>query len=320
MKMRFAFVLLALAAALPAARAQTEDWPARPVHIVVSFPPGGFTDVVARMLAAGLSEDLGQQFIVDNRPGAGGTIGNEFVVNSKPDGYTAIVMPSSFAATPAIYKLAYDPIKGIAPVTMIGAGPFVLVVHPAVQAGSLKELIELARAKPGTLNFGSAGVGTDLHLGLELFQQLAGIKLVHVPYKGIAPAFNDLVGGRIQLMLSTPQSAAVNIKSGKLRAIAVTAAQRSPMMPDLPAIGELVPGYSVRVWFGVGTTAGTPSEVIARLNRAVAQILTRPAMQERLRAGGVEPAHTTPEEFARVIAQDFATWSKVIKTGNIKVD
>jgi len=319
MKSRIALLLLALAAALPA-HAQTEEWPARPVRIVVSFPPGGFTDVVARLLAAGLSEDLGQQFIVDNRPGAGGTIGTEFVVNSKPDGYTTIVMPSSFAAGAAIYKLAYDPIKGIAPVTMLGAGPFVLVVNPSVQATSLKELIELAREKPGTLNFGSAGVGTDLHLGLELFQQMAGIGLVHVPYKGIAPAFNDLVGGRIQIMLSTPQTAAVNLKSGKLRALAVTTVRRFPMMPDLPAVGELVPGYSVRVWFGMGTTAGTPGDVVARLNQAVAKILTRPNVVQRLRAGGVEPMHTTPEEFANVIAQDFATWSKVIKTGNIKVD
>ena len=320
MKIRHVFLLLALAAALPAAHAQTGEWPGKPVRIVVSFPPGGFTDVIARILAVRLSEGFGQQFIVDNRPGAGGTIGNEFVANSKPDGYTAVVMPSSFAATPAIYKLTYDPIKGIAPIAMIAAGPLVLVVHPAVKATNLKELIELARAKPGALNFGSAGVGTDLHLALELFRQLTKTHMVHVPYKGIAPAFNDLLGGAIQLMLSTPLSVSVHIKSGKLRAIAVTTEQRSPAMPDLPAISELVPGYSARVWFGLGAPAGTPSEIVSRLNQSVAHFLNQPEVQKRLRVGGVEPAHSTPEEFSRVIARDFAMWSKVIKTGNIKVD
>ena len=319
MKIGYAILLLALAAALPTAHAQ--EWPARPVRIVVAFPPGGLTDVLARTLAQRLSEEFGQQFFVDNRAGgAGGTIGIEFVVNSRPDGYTTIVLPASFAAAPAVYKLSFDPIKGIAPIAMIAASPFVLVVHPAVKATNLKELIELARAKPGALNFGSSGVGTDLHLALELFRQLTGTNLVHVPYKGIAPALNDLLGGAIQLMLSTPLSAAVHVKSGKLRALAVTGEQRSPAMPDLPSISELVPGYSARAWFGLGAPAGTPNEIVSRLNQSVAQILNQPEMQERLRAGGVEPAHSTPEEFSRVIARDFAMWAKVIKTGNIKVD
>ena len=320
MKIRRALLLLALAVAIPAAHAQTGEWPARPVRIVVSFPPGGFTDVIARMLAVRLSEEFGQQFIVDNRPGAGGTIGNEFVANAKPDGYTTILMPASFAATPALYQLAYDPIKSIAPVTMIAAGGFVLVVHPAVKATSLKELIELARAKPGTLNYGSSGAGTDLHLALELFRQLTNIDMVHVPYKGIAPAINDLLGGAIHLMLSTPQSVAVHIKAGKLRPLAVTSEQRSPAMPELPAVSELVPGYSARAWFGMGVTAGTPNEIILRLNQAVARIIEQPELQARVRAGGLEPMHNTPEEFARVIARDFAMWSKVIKAGNIKVN
>jgi len=319
MKIGYAILLLALAAALPTSHAQ--EWPARPVRIVVAFPPGGLTDVLARTLAQRLSEEFGQQFFVDNRAGgAGGTIGIEFVVNSRPDGYTTIVLPASFAAAPAVYKLSFDPIKGIAPIAMIAASPFVLVVHPAVKANNLKELIELARAKPGALNFGSSGVGTDLHLALELFRQLTGTNLVHVPYKGIAPALNDLLGGAIQLMLSTPLSAAVHVKSGKLRALAVTGEQRSPAMPDLPSISELVPGYSARAWFGLGAPAGTPNEIVSRLNQSVAQILNQPEMQERLRAGGVEPAHSTPEEFSRVIARDFAMWSNVIKTGNIKAD
>jgi tripartite-type tricarboxylate transporter receptor subunit TctC len=203
---------------------------------------------------------------------------------------------------------------------MIAAGGFVLVVHPSVKAGSLKELIELARAKPGALNFGSSGAGTDLHLALELFRQLTNTDMVHVPYKGIAPAINDLLGGAIHLMLSTPQSIAVHIKSGRVRPLAVTSEQRSPAMPELPAISELVPGYSARAWFGLGATAGTPNEIIVRLNRSVARILGEPEVQQRLRSGGVEPAPTTPDEFARIIARDFAMWSKVIKTGNIKVN
>ena len=320
MKIRHALLLLALALAVPVAQAQTAEWPARPVRIVVSFPPGGFTDVIARMFAQRLSEEFGQQFIVDNRPGAGGTMGNEFVANSKPDGYTTVLMPASFAATPALYQLTYDPIKAIAPVSMIAAGGFVLVVHPSVKAGSLKELIELARAKPGALNFGSSGAGTDLHLALELFRQLTNADMVHVPYKGIAPAINDLLGGAIHLMLSTPQSIAVHIKSGRVRPLAVTSEQRSPAMPELPAISELVPGYSARAWFGLGATAGTPNEIIVRLNRSVVRILGEPEVQQRLRSGGVEPAPTTPDEFARTIARDFAMWSKVIKSGNIKVN
>jgi tripartite-type tricarboxylate transporter receptor subunit TctC len=318
MKKWFAFLLLALAAALSAAHAQ--EWPARPVRIVVAFPPGGLTDVLARMFAARLSEEFGQPFIVDNRPGAGGTIGTEHVVNSKPDGYTTILLPSSFAATPGMYKLAYDPIKGIAPIAIIATMPFVLLVHPSVKANNPKELIELARANPGTLNFGSAGVGTDLHLALELFRQMTNTDMVHVAYKGIAPALSDLLGGTIQLMYSTALSASPHLKSGKLRAIAVSTEQRSPAMPDLPSISETVPGYTPKFWFGMGATGGTPNEIVTLLNQAVARSLTKPDVQERLRAGGVEPAHSTSEEFSRVIAHDIAMWSNVIKTGNIKAN
>jgi len=318
MKMRFSVLLLAVAAALPVAHAQ--EWPARPVRIVVAFPPGGFTDVIARMFSVRLSEESGQPFIVDNRPGAGGTIGTEFVVNSKPDGYTTILLPSSFSTNAALYKPPYDPINGIAAVSLIATMPYVLVVHPTVKANNLKELIELARAKPGTLNYGSAGVGTDLHLALELFRQLSGTDMVHVAYKGIAPALNDLLGGTIHLMFSTPLSVAPHLRAGKLRAIAVSSEQRSSATPDLPSIGELVPGYAPKFWFGMGATTGTPKETILKLNQALGRILEQPGVQERLRAGGVDPTHSTPEEFSRIIAQDVAMWSKVIKTGNIKPD
>ena len=320
MKTRRALLVLALAAALPAAQAQTGKWPEKPVRVVVPFPPGGTTDVVARTFAPQLSEEYGQQFIVDNRGGAGGAIGAEIAARANPDGYTIIVVTSSYAANAVLYKLPYDPVKGIAPISMISILPFILVVHPSVKAGNLKEFIELARAKPGVLNFGSPGTGSTPHLAGELFQQMARIKLVHVAYKGDGPALTDLLGGQIQTLLATELVLGPQIKAGKLRALAVTTAKRSRSLPDLPAIGELVPGYSVDGWAGMWAPAGTPREIIARLNQSVARILKQPEVQERLRAGGAEAAHSTPEGFASAISQDIATWSKVVKAGNIKID
>ena len=320
MKTRRALLVLALAAALPAAQAQTGKWPEKPVRVVVPFPPGGTTDVVARTFAPQLSEEYGQQFIVDNRGGAGGAIGAEIAARANPDGYTIIVVTSSYAANAVLYKLPYDPVKGIAPISMISILPFILVVHPSVKAGNLKDFIELARAQPGVLNFGSPGTGSTPHLAGELFQQMSRTKFVHVAYKGDGPALTDLLGGQIQTLLATELVLGPQIKAGKLRALAVTTAKRSPSMPDLPAIGELVPGYAVDGWAGMWAPAGTPREIIARLNQSVARILKQPEVQERLRAGGAEAAHSTPEGFASAISQDIATWSKVVKAGNIKID
>ncbi len=290
------------------------------MRVIVPFPPGGTTDVVARTFAPRLAEEYGQQFIVDNRGGAGGAIGAEIAARANPDGYTIIVVTSSYAATAVLYKLPYDPVKGIAPISMISILPFILAVHPSVKAGSLKEFIELARAQPGVLNFGSPGTGSTPHLAGELFQQMTRTKWVHVAYKGDSPAVIDLLGGQIQVMVATELVLGVHIKAGKLRPLAVTTAQRSPSLPDLPAIGELVPGYAVDGWAGMWAPAGTPSEIVARLNRSVARILKLPEVQERLRAGGAEPAHSAPEGFAHAITRDIATWSKVVKDGNIKVD
>jgi tripartite-type tricarboxylate transporter receptor subunit TctC len=320
MKRRRALLVLALAAALPAAQGQTGKWPEKPVRVVVPFPPGGTTDVVARTFAPRLSEEYGQQFVVDNRGGAGGAIGAEIAARANPDGYTIIVVTSSYAANAVLYKLPYDPVKGIAPISMISILPFILVVHPSVNAGNLKEFIELARAQPGVLNFGSPGIGSTPHLAGELFQQMTRTKMVHVAYKGDGPALTDLLGGQIQAMVATELVLGPQIKARKLRALAVTTAQRSPAMPDLPAIGELVPGYSVDGWAGMWAPAGTPKEIVSRLNQSVAHILKLPDVQERLRAGGAEPAHSTPEAFARAITQDIATWSKVVKAGNIRID
>jgi len=290
------------------------------VRVIVPFPAGGSTDIVARLLAAPLSEEFGQQFIVDNRGGAGGTIGAEIAARANPDGYTIIVVASSYVTAAALYKLPYDPVKGIAPISMINTGALMLAVHASMKVANLKEFIELVRAKPGTLNFGSPGTGSAPHLAAVLFQQMTGTNMVHVPYKGDAPAIADLLAGQIHVMLLSGPALFPQIKAGRLRALAVITEQRSPAMPDLPAVSELVPGYSQTAWNGMWAPAGTPREIISRLNRALGRILKQPEVQERLRAVGREPAHTTPEEFGRVIARDVAKWSKVVKAANIRID
>jgi len=320
MKRRRVLLLLLVAAALPAAQAQTGKWPEKPVRVVVPFPPGGTTDIVARMMTARLSEEFGQQFIVDNRGGAGGMIGAEIAARANPDGYTIAVVASSYATNAALYRLPYDPVKGIAPISMVNIVPFILAVHPAVKAGNLKEFIEFARAKPGALNFATPGTGSTTHLAAELFWQMTKTDMVHVPYKGNTPALADLLGGQVHATFATGVVLDPHIKAGKLRALGVTTRQRSPAMPDLPAISEFVPGYSVEGWVGIWAPAGTTMEIVSRINQAIARILKQPDVRERFRAGGAEPAHSTPGEFAHAIAQDIATWSKVVKTGNIKIN
>ncbi len=316
-------LLMALFAVVPVVRAQPAQsvtWPTKPVRVIVPFPAGGTTDVVARTFAPKLSEEYGQQFVVDNRGGAGGAIGAEIAARANPDGYTIIVVTSSYAANAVLYKLPYDPVKGIAPVSMISVLPFILAVHPSVKAGNLKAFIELARAQPGALNFGSPGTGSTPHLAGELFQQMTQSQWTHVAYKGDGAALTDLIGGQIQTVIATELVLGAQIKAGKVRALAVTTAKRSPTLPDLPAIGEVVTGYVVDGWAGLWAPAGTPAAIVSRLNASVARILKQPEVQERLRAGGGEPTPSTAEGFARVIAQDIATWAKVVKTGNIKLN
>jgi tripartite-type tricarboxylate transporter receptor subunit TctC len=312
--------LLAFAATVPAAQAQAAEWPNTTVRMIVPLAPGGGTDIVARLFAARLTAEFGQQFISDNRSGAGGTIGAEIAARANPDGYTLITVAASYAANAALYKLPYDPVKGIAPVGIMTTGPLILTVHPSVQAASLKEFIALARAKPRTLNFGSSGSGTFSHLTAELFRQMSNTDMVHVPYKSAGPALVDLLGGQIQVFFGSGPSTSGHIRAGRLRGLAVTTAKRSPSLPDLPAIGELLPGYSSDFWFGIWAPAGTPRPLILRINQALGRILKQPEVLERLRTDGMEPVGSTPEEFARVIARDIATWTKVVKAGNIKVD
>ena len=320
MKRKHALLLLALASALPAAQAQTGKWPDKPVRTVVPMVAGGNADIIARLIAARLSEQFGQQFIIDNRPGAGGSMGAAIVVRANADGYTMIVMSSSYAANAALYKLPYDPIKDIAPIGLIGIIPFILAVNPSVKAANLKDFIELARAKPRALNVGSPGTGSTPHLTAELFQQMSRTEMVHVPYKGDGPAIGDLIAGQIQVLFATGLVLTPHINAGRLRGLAVTTEKRSPANSDLPAIGELVPGYAVDGWTGIWAPAGTPKEIVSKLNQALARILKQPDVQERLRAGGAEPTPCTPVEFARLIARDIAKWSRVVKAGNIKID
>ena len=313
MKTTRGLLLLALAASLPAAQAQTGKWPDKPVRMVVPFAPGGGTDIIARIIAPRLSQEFGQQFIVDNRGGAGGMIGTEIVVRADPDGYTVSLVSSSYATAPVLYKLPYDPIKGIAPISMTDTGPFVLAVNPSVKATNVKEFIALARAKPGSLNYGSSGTGGTLHLAGELFGQMTGTSSVHVPYKGTGPAVIDLIGGQIQFIFANGPSVLPFVKAGKLRAIAVTTQRRSPLVPNLPTVSESVPGYLAITWHGMLAPAGTPKAIVSRLNQALAHVLKQPNLQEVLHSQGLEPTHSTPEEFARMIAEDIARWSKVVK-------
>jgi tripartite-type tricarboxylate transporter receptor subunit TctC len=322
MNRRQSLLLLTFALVVPQVLAQTEKWPEKPVRIVVPFAAGGGTDALARVIAARLSEELGQQFIIDNRAGAGGTIGAEFVARAAPDGYTVLFVSASYAASsnPALYRTPYDPVKGIAPIGLVANLPLIVVVHPAIKAGNLKELIELARASPGALSYGSAGNGGTLHLSAELFRQMTRTEIVHVPYKGTSQAAVDLLSGRIQIMFSDFGPVLPHVKSGKLRAIAVTTEKRNPILPDVPAIAEVVPGYVVNSWFGLWAPGGTPREIVMRFNQALEGIMKRPEMQERVRAEGNEPAHSTPEEFGRIIERDIAMWTKVVRDGNIKID
>ena len=320
MKGRDALLLLALAAAVPVAYAQTGKWPEKPVRIIVSLSPGGSVDTIARMVATRLSDKFGEQFVVDNRPGAGTMIGTAIAARANPDGYTIIMLSPAFASSAALYKLPYDPIKAIAPIAMVADGPMFLTMHPSVKAANLKEFIELARAKPGTLNYGSGGIGSSTHLATELFRQMTETDLVHVPYKGIGDAITDLLGGQIQFYIAPAAAVFPHVKAGRLRIIAVTGEQRAQVMPELPAISEMVPGYSATFWYGLAAPAGTPKEIISSLNRELARILEQPDVQKRLRGYSLEPAHSTPAGFARTIARDITLWSNVVKTGNIKVN
>jgi tripartite-type tricarboxylate transporter receptor subunit TctC len=309
--------------ALVAAWASAQTYPAKPIRIVVPFPPGGATDILARDVAQKLSEAWGQQVIVDNRPGAGGNIGSELVAHSAPDGYTLEMgTVGTHAINASLYaRMPYDHVKDFAPVILVAGVPNVLVVNPAVPANSVAELIAYAKANPGKLNFASSGNGTSIHLSGELFKVMAGVQMTHIPYKGSAPAMQDLLGGQVQLMFDNLPPSLPQIKAGKVRALAVTSLTRAPALPDVPTVAEAgLPGFEASSWFGILAPAGTPPAIVARLNAEIAKWLATPEAKEKLSKQGANAAGGTPEDFAKHIAAETAKWAKVVKDSGAKID
>lgn len=317
---KFIFLLLALVAGTPVS-AQT--WPAKPLRIISPFAPGGGNDTLSRLIAGSLSTParLGQQVIVENRPGANTILGTEFVVKSPPDGYTLIVLPNAITINPHLYrKLPFDITKDLTPVTLIGTSPLILVVHPSFPARTTKEFLAVARARPNDITNGSSGSGSLGHLVGALMDITAGTRLVHVPYKGTALAVTELLGGQIVLSFASAITVMPHIRSGRLRAIAVTGPKRSPALPDIPAIAETVPGFSAELWYAMFAPANTPADIINRLNREIGEVLTQPDIREKLSVQGVETQTSTPQDMARLIASDIRKWEKVVKVTGTRID
>jgi len=295
-----------------------QTYPTKPIRLIVPFPPGGTPDIVGRMLAQKLTEAFKQSIVVDNRPGGGGTIGAEIAVRANPDGYTLIIVSAAYAANAALYKLPYDPVNDVTPMGLIGEAGFVVALHPSLPVTSIKELIAYARAYPGKLHYGSGGTGTAVHLATELLNQMAGTKMTHVPYKGTGPALNELLGGQIQLIIGTMPQMIPQVKANRLRGIAVTNARRSHAVPDIPTVGETVPGYEAVTWAAVWGPKGLPKDIVARWNREIDRIVRLPDVMTRMAGDGMEPAGGPPERFREVLRRDIAKWRKVVSTAGIK--
>jgi tripartite-type tricarboxylate transporter receptor subunit TctC len=314
-----AIVVAALATPLAFAQA---TYPSKPVRLVVPFPAGGTTDLLARAAGQKLSEAWGQQVIVDNRPGAAGNIGSELVAKAAPDGYTLLMgTVGTHAINPSLYaKMPYDHVKDFVPVILVAGVPNVLVVNPGLPVNSVAELIAYAKANPGKLNFASSGSGTSIHLSGELFKAMTGVEMTHVPYKGSAPALTDLMGGQVQLMFDNLPSSLAFIKAGKLRALGVTSAARATALPDTPAVADTVPGFEASSWFGILAPAGTPREVVMKINAETAKWLASPDAKEKLASQGANAAGGSPDVFAKHIQTETAKWAKVVKDSGAKVD
>ena len=298
-----------------------ESWPSRPVRFILPFPPGGSTDILGRLIAERLSARLGQPVVTENRGGAGGNVGAEAAARSAPDGYTIVLVAPSLAISPTLYsKLNYDPVKDFAPVSLVATVPNVMITQPSLPA-DLKEFIATVRARPGAHNFGSGGAGTSNHLAGELFNLVAGTRLVHIPYKGVNLAMQDVLSGNVHLVFIGIPAAAPHIKSGKLRAIAVVAPQRSAALPEVPTVAEAgLADFEVTTWYGVLAPAGTPRNVINRLNAELLKIMHAPELKEKLAATGTDPLTSTPEEFAAYIKREIAKWGDVIRKAGLKAD
>jgi tripartite-type tricarboxylate transporter receptor subunit TctC len=311
------------AAALPAVSriAWAQAYPSRPVRVIVGFAPGGATDIMARLVGQWLSERLGQQFVIDNRPGAGGNIAAEAVVRAPADGYTLLQCGVPNAINTTLYdRLNFNFIRDIAPVAGIIRGTYVMVVNPSVPTKTVSEFIAYAKANPGRISFGSAGIGSPNHVAGELFNIMAGVNLMHVPYRGIAPALNDLLGGQVQVAFAFMPSSIEFIRAGKLRALAVTTATRSEVLPDVPTVGEFVPGYEASAWYGLGAPKATPAEIVDKLNKEINAALADPKMKARLADLGGTALLGLPVDFGKLIAEETEKWGKVVKFSGAKAD
>jgi tripartite-type tricarboxylate transporter receptor subunit TctC len=313
--------LAAGAAAVPAVSriAWAQAYPSRPVRLIVTVPPGSAPDIIARLIGERLADRLGQPFIIENRPGAAGNIGTEVVVRAPPDGYTLLMVLSGNAINPAIYEnLSFNFIRDIAPVASIARAPLVMEVHASFPAKTVPEFIAYTKANPGKLNMASGGNGTPLHVAGELFKMIAGVDMIHVPYRGEAPALTDLIGGQVQVMFGVMPASIEHIRAGKLRALAVTGTARSEVLPDLPTVSEFLPGYEASGWYGIGVPKATPPEIVEKLNKEINAAVVEPKMKARLADLGAAAMPMTPNEFGKFIAGETEKWAKVVKFAGIK--
>jgi tripartite-type tricarboxylate transporter receptor subunit TctC len=316
-------ILVLVCAGLASFSVHAQDaYPAKPVRLVIGLAPGGGTDIQGRLFAQKLTETMGRPFVVENRAGAGGTIAYALVAKSPPDGYTLMGVSSGYTITPSIYsKLPYDPLRDFTPISLVVQAPFLLLVHPSLPVKSVKDLLALARAKPGSLDAGSAGQGSSTHMAFELFRTMANVKIAHIPYKGTGPALVDGIAGQVHMLFGNVLSTMAHVKAGRLRALAVTTARRSRVLPELPTLAEAgVPGYENSTWFGVIAPAGTPAAVVGKLNAELVKASQAPEIVERIAPDGGEPVGSTPDQFGAHIAREIARWRKVVKDAGIKIE
>jgi tripartite-type tricarboxylate transporter receptor subunit TctC len=318
--MRYGILFCTAALAVCSTVACAQKYPDKPLRMIVPFAPGGGTDIVARRIAQKLTEGLGQQVVVDNRGGAGGVLGADLAARAVPDGYTIILVSGSYAVNPSLYKLSFDPVDGISPIGLVGMSADLLAVYPGVPVKTTQELIALAKASPGKLNYGSTGVGGFTHLATELFKMMTQTDMVHVPYKGTGPAMAELLGGQVQLLMGGIASELPFVRSGRLKGLGVTTPKRLPGVPDIPAIAETVPGYEAVLWYGIWGPPKLPREVVARISDELKKIVAIPATREQLSQEGVDAEHMAPEEFRKLLRAEIAKWAKVVKAAGVKGD
>ncbi len=314
-------ILAFIACSLFPILAFAQAYPAKPVRIIVPFAPGGGSDLAGRLVAAKLTERMGAQFIVENRPGAGSNLGAELAVKAPADGYTLLLISASYTVNPSVYKLSFDPMNDITPIIQISGGPYVIAVHPSVRANTLAELVQLAKKEPEKLAYGSSGNGSIMHVASEYFLDSAKIKVLHIPYKGTGPAVADTIGGQVQLVFGAVPVTLPHVKAGRLRALAVTTDKRIAAAPDLPTVAESgYPGYEVTNWHGLVGPKGLPRDIVERLNREIGQVVLGEDMKKNLAADGLEPAGGSPARFGEILKNEMARWGKVVQQAKIRID